>query len=157
MNDISTLASTSNRVLSRSNISVPQPQLGRTETKSLQTAENAEQQKETASPEEPTAERPERPTLSQLAETAKELSKQIQGFNTALQFNADEESGEMVVKVIDKDSKEVIRQIPPEKALELAKFLRDMETKNQAPVDNQGRNLESVRPKLEGLLLQAKA
>jgi flagellar protein FlaG len=37
-----------------------------------------------------------------------------------LQFSLDDESGKMVIKIIDTDNKKVIRQIPPEDMLRLA-------------------------------------
>lgn len=44
-----------------------------------------------------------------------------------LQFSIDEESGETVVKVVDADTDEVIRQIPSEEMLALARNLQRME------------------------------
>jgi flagellar protein FlaG len=40
-----------------------------------------------------------------------------------LQFSVDEESGKTVIKVIDTETEEVIRQIPPEVILEIQKRL----------------------------------
>jgi flagellar protein FlaG len=44
-----------------------------------------------------------------------------------LQFSIDEESGETVVKVVDTETDEVIRQIPSEEMLALARNLQRME------------------------------
>ena len=42
-------------------------------------------------------------------------------FNTNLNFSIDKELNEVVVKVIDKDTQEVVRQIPAENLLSMAK------------------------------------
>ena len=47
----------------------------------------------------------------------------VKPFNSALQFNVDDSTGQTVVKVIDADTKEVIKQIPSEEMLALAKAL----------------------------------
>ena len=63
------------------------------------------------------------------------LNEFIKPQNTSLEFSIDDESGTVVVKVTDKETKEVIKQFPSEEALELAKAL----------------------DKLKGLLVQQKA
>lgn len=72
----------------------------------------------------------------QQAATADErLSQAVESINTALQarspeleFSVDSDSERMVVKVIDRDTKEVIRQMPSEEALEIAKALDRMQS-----------------------------
>lgn len=51
------------------------------------------------------------------------LNEFIKPQNTSLEFSIDDESGTVVVKVTDKETKEVIKQFPSEEALELAKAL----------------------------------
>lgn len=58
-----------------------------------------------------------------LQESVDELNDFIQPHNTSLRFSIDDESGSVVVKVTDKETQEVIKQIPSEEALELAKAL----------------------------------
>lgn len=58
-----------------------------------------------------------------LQESVDELNDFIQPHNTSLRFSIDDESGTVVVKVTDKETQEVIKQIPSEEALELAKAL----------------------------------
>lgn len=53
-----------------------------------------------------------------------EMTAHVQNLQRALQFSVDEDSGETVVKVIDSDTKEVIRQIPSEELLAIANRLR---------------------------------
>lgn len=52
-----------------------------------------------------------------------QINKLIQQFNRNLQFTVDEDTGVNVVKVIDNESKEVIRQMPTEEMLAIAKAL----------------------------------
>lgn len=46
--------------------------------------------------------------------------------NVALEFSIHKKTGETVVKVIDKDTGKLIRQIPPQEMLDLADKLEDM-------------------------------
>jgi flagellar protein FlaG len=62
----------------------------------------------------------------ELEETVEELNQMVQSVRRNLQFSIDKESGRTVIKVIDSDSEEVIRQIPPEEVLALARRLVDM-------------------------------
>ena len=48
-------------------------------------------------------------------------------FNGEAKFEIDREADLIVVKIIDKESKELIRQIPPEEAVKLAKAMNEME------------------------------
>lgn len=57
--------------------------------------------------------------------TVSELNALAQRMHRELQFTIEKDSGEMVVKVIDKETNEVIRQIPPEVIMELRKRLED--------------------------------
>ncbi|MBM9614484.1 flagellar protein FlaG [Desulfobulbus rhabdoformis] len=44
----------------------------------------------------------------------------------SVRFEKDDEAGELVVKVVDSESDEVIRQIPPEELLNLSKNLKEL-------------------------------
>jgi flagellar protein FlaG len=162
MNDINNLASLAGSVLPRASLGAHPASADRaiasppSEAQPL-TPKVGERQSAAAQPE-PAPERPESPDRLQFTKAIAELNERLYGFNTALQFSVDDQYGEMVLKVIDKESKEVIRQIPPEQALALAKALRELEAKGQAlPSATHGHTLDSVRPKIEGLLIQAKA
>ncbi|GJN55396.1 flagellar protein FlaG [Pseudomonas tohonis] len=50
----------------------------------------------------------------------------VQTVKRGLDFNVDDSSGEVVVKVIDTDSGKLIRQIPSEELLKLAERLEDI-------------------------------
>ncbi len=60
---------------------------------------------------------------SDLQETLDALTQRVQSMQRDLQFSVDKHSGQTVVKVIDSETDEVIRQIPAEEVLALAKRL----------------------------------
>jgi len=70
----------------------------------------------------------EQKTLSRekLSESIQQLNDQLQKFNRDLQFVADEGTGKRVVKVIDSNTGEVIRQIPPEEILRIMQNIDNM-------------------------------
>lgn len=71
----------------------------------------------------------------QLEDAVGRIKEFVQPINDSIQFSLDEDSGRTVVKVVDLQTNEVIRQIPTEEALTIAKAL----------------------DKLQGLLFQSKA
>ena len=70
-----------------------------------------------------------------VANAVKATNEFVGSINDALQFSIDDETGKTIVKVIDTNTKEVIKQIPSEEMIAIAKAL----------------------DKLKGLLLQQKA
>ena len=61
-----------------------------------------------------------------LEEVIKNLKEKLSMLNTQLQIQIDKDTDIVVVKVIDKQTKEVIRQIPPEYVLKIAKYLDEI-------------------------------
>ncbi|KAB8044775.1 flagellar biosynthesis protein FlaG [Janthinobacterium rivuli] len=61
------------------------------------------------------------PSREQLDKAVSELNQSSQMKTQGLEFSIDEDSQRTVVKVIDQETKEVLRQIPTKEALELAK------------------------------------
>jgi len=55
------------------------------------------------------------------------LNDYVQNTERKLEFQVDEDSGQTIVRVYDKHSEELIRQIPEEEALELAQRLNQEE------------------------------
>lgn len=51
------------------------------------------------------------------------LNEFVQKLTRTLQFSVDEESGRTVIKVVDSETNQLIRQIPPEEVLVLARNL----------------------------------
>ncbi|CAA9892323.1 Flagellar protein FlaG [Candidatus Methylobacter favarea] len=64
-----------------------------------------------------------------LQQAVSKLNEFVQTIQRNLQFTVDKESGTLVVKVIDSKSEKVIRQIPTEETLRLARTL--MEQKDE--------------------------
>lgn len=60
---------------------------------------------------------------SQVTEAIKSINKAMQVFSQNLEFTIDEDSDRAVVKVVDQETKEVLRQMPSKEALEIAKAL----------------------------------
>ena len=54
---------------------------------------------------------------------SEELQRRVGGADSQLQFSVDESTGESVIKVMDKATNEMIRQIPSEEMLQIAKAL----------------------------------
>jgi len=58
-------------------------------------------------------------------EAVSQINDYVQNLQRNLQFTVDDVTGKDVVTVIDSESKEVIRQLPSEEALELARRLQE--------------------------------
>ncbi|MEN9866373.1 MAG: hypothetical protein RL748_1963 [Pseudomonadota bacterium] len=68
--------------------------------------------------------RPEDPnSLEQLNQAVKNINQSLSVLSQNLEFSVDTDSKRTVVKVIDQQTKEVIRQIPSKETLEIAKAL----------------------------------
>lgn len=61
-----------------------------------------------------------------LQQAVKEIAASMNLMQKGLAFNIDEDSGKQVVKVIDEQTGDLIRQIPNEEALEIAKKLSEV-------------------------------
>ena len=58
-----------------------------------------------------------------LEEVAQKLQEFMGSINTSLQFSVDEEAGRDVIKVVDKESGDLVRQFPSEEVLDVIKSL----------------------------------
>src|SRR3569623_388612 len=63
------------------------------------------------------------PSMEQLAEAVKNINKALQSHSQGVEFALDSDNEKVVIKVVDQDSRKVLRQIPSEEALEIAKAL----------------------------------
>jgi flagellar protein FlaG len=70
---------------------------------------------------EETANKAKEPSREELDQAVSELNQSPQVKTQGLQFSIDEDSQRTVVKVIDQETQEVLRQIPTREALEIAK------------------------------------
>jgi flagellar protein FlaG len=62
-------------------------------------------------------------TDQDLAAAIDKLNSKVQSLNRNLEFSLDKDSGDLVVKVVDAQTHEVIRQIPRKEAMELARSI----------------------------------
>lgn len=60
------------------------------------------------------------PSKTELKKSVDEINRLLEN-NSQVQFSIDEDSGLSVVKVIDSETKTVLRQLPSEQSLEIAK------------------------------------
>lgn len=90
------------------------------------------------------------------AEVLKGAVSQMQDFaqvlQRELQFDLDDDSGRTVVRVIDRQSGDLIRQIPSEEVLALAKHMQEAIDVANAKVDGKAGREQSV-----GLLMETSA
>ena len=121
------------------------------------TAGNAEWKRngEPASPQK----NPRAGDRQQLTGSVDQLNQKLRDYNTNLQFEIDDKYQEMVVRIVDRETKEVVRRIPSEEALALAKFFEDMEAEQGQgpPGKSSAHGKEGGRLKVEGWLLRATA
>ncbi|MBI4696199.1 MAG: flagellar protein FlaG [Gammaproteobacteria bacterium] len=66
------------------------------------------------------------PSKEELDRIIKNIAAQVQSYQRSLQFSVDKDSGEVVVRIVDATTKEVIRQIPSQEILDLANRMRSM-------------------------------
>lgn len=72
----------------------------------------------------PAANGPEGST-EQLQQAVIEISSYVQSVSRSLEISVDQELGTTVIQVLDADTDELVRQIPAEETLRIAKFLAD--------------------------------
>ncbi len=75
---------------------------------------------------EPTESAQATPSAQALNETVSRLNEAVQVVKRDLQFRVDDESGRTIITVLDSETEEVIRQIPPEQVLTLAKNIESL-------------------------------
>ena len=109
-----------------------------TDSKSAQTGKDAASKASPSGNDLPvakaTVEAPQEPKQSapaqqpdRVAKAVAQLNDYVQSRQRDLRFSVDDSLGRSVVSVIDRDSQEVIRQIPNETALQLARNLKDQQ------------------------------
>jgi flagellar protein FlaG len=76
---------------------------------------------------------PSRKVLQKEARSSEEIQKdvdaindQLKTANSSLQFTVDDKSKELVVRIVDRDSGRVIRQIPPESIVRLRESMKEL-------------------------------
>lgn len=81
--------------------------------------------KPAASVETANAVQPPQQTYSpqKLAEALKSINETIQAMSPGVEFTIDDESHRTIIKVVDQQNKQVIRQIPSEEVIEISNAL----------------------------------
>lgn len=64
-------------------------------------------------------------TREEVVQAVDQLNKTMKAYSTELHFEIHEKSGEVMVKVINKDDHTVIREIPPEKVLNMVAYFKE--------------------------------
>lgn len=103
----------------------------------------------------PSEVRTERPQQQEVVQESREVRTQrveqaveklndyVQSFQRDLRFSLDEDLGRTVVSVVDRNTQEVIRQIPNETALQLARNLKAMQLDMQVNAGREGQSVEA--------------
>lgn len=68
----------------------------------------------------------EKPSVEELQQVVREMNEFVQNVRRELNFSVDEEVGRTIIKVIDSENDEVIRQIPAEEVLAVARHIKAM-------------------------------
>ena len=70
---------------------------------------------------------PEQASVSaeELQGVVKRLNEHVQMINRNLQFSVDEDSGRSVIRVVNADTQELVRQIPSEEALRISRHIKE--------------------------------
>lgn len=76
---------------------------------------------------QPAAASPTPVTLDQAQQAVDVVNKVVQIFNSDVEFAVDKQTGINLVKVIDKDTDEVIRQLPIEAVVDFARTLDSLQ------------------------------
>ena len=63
------------------------------------------------------------PSLEQIKQAVNQINQTIQSVNKDVQFSVDQQSGRVIVKVVDTQNNQVIRQIPSKETLAVAEAL----------------------------------
>lgn len=67
------------------------------------------------------------PSMGQLGDAVKKINETMRNLGQNLEFTVDADSHRTVVKVVDQETKDVIRQIPSPEVLEIAKALDQLQ------------------------------
>ena len=68
----------------------------------------------------------EMPSAEEIQQDLDVINAQLETMNRSLQFSIDEELKDVVVKIVDKETGEIVRQIPPDEVLRLREHFKEM-------------------------------
>jgi flagellar protein FlaG len=64
-------------------------------------------------------------SAEELQKVVKNLNEHVQMINRNLQFSVDEDSGRSVIRVVNAETQELVRQIPSEEALRISRVIKE--------------------------------
>ena len=98
------------------------PAVGSAPARETASAGTTGAQESVSPPPPPQVEAPSQPPLSSEAvqQAARQINHFLQSSNSNLQFSVDSESHDVIVRVVDSETKEVIRQIPSEEMVAIS-------------------------------------
>ncbi|MCB1759842.1 MAG: flagellar protein FlaG [Gammaproteobacteria bacterium] len=104
---------------------------GRVEAAPAATMVSLVASKQTPEPsaEEPEATKPREVSDEQLSEMVKSLNGYAQTVHRQLKFSVDEDNGKVIVKVVDVETQDIIREIPSEEIRNMQKQLGELSNK----------------------------
>jgi len=89
----------------------------------------------------------------EMSSAVSSLNESVQNIQRGIEFSVDEESGRSVVKVLDRETGEVIRQLPAEDALAVSRHIKEfVESRQQTAADPSGQSDEAL-----GFIMQVQA
>ena len=97
--------------------------LAQTRQETTRSPTPASEERSSRLPQSPTAKPLDKGTVETVVN---QVQKVLDRLNVRLVFNLDDKTGEIVVKVIDPKTQEVIRQIPPEELLRVREKLDEL-------------------------------
>lgn len=78
------------------------------------------------SDEDEIAQKEHKISMEEVEKVIKELNQFIQIFNTKITFEIDKEARRTILKIVDVETSEIIRQIPPEELLIISKRISEL-------------------------------
>lgn len=75
---------------------------------------------------------PEQRSAQEIAQATQNLSDYIQSVSRSLQISVDGDLGTTVIRVLDTETEELVRQIPAEEILQIARFLEQQQASSDA-------------------------
>jgi flagellar protein FlaG len=92
-------------------------------------AQRAQQTRDTAAQQQ---------SAQELAQATSDISDYIQTVSRSLQISVDSDLGTTVIKVMDTETEELVRQIPAEEVLRIARFLSEQQSAAQSDASLRG-------------------
>lgn len=89
---------------------------------------DTERQSDAASGNSAPAAQTQKQAAQELAQATQDISDYIQTVSRSLQISVDGDVGATVIRVMDSETDEVVRQIPSEEVLQIARFIADQQS-----------------------------